>query len=277
MRERSDRLDLRPSPTVCDHPPCGSRHRSDHCVSEPPAPGRYAFLDFNAPLSDTRADAIARSLAEAAPRTVLDIGCGWAELMLRVIAAAPTATGLGIDTDAETLARARANAADRGLDDRVTFVEAPAPVRHEPADIVICVGADHAYGGQEEALRVLHETVRPGGQLLFGSGFWEQPPSAEQARAVGLEPDSLPDLAGLVDLAIAAGFRPLYLQTANRDEWERFESGYLADLEHWLHRYGRSPESARIRETADNHRSGWLRGYRNVLGFAYLTLSRPGG
>ena len=246
-------------------------------MNELPAPGRYAFLDFNAPLSGARADAIARALAEAGPRTVLDIGCGWAELMLRVIAAAPAATGLGIDTDAEALVRARANAAARGLDDRVTFVEAPAPVRHEPADIVICVGADHAYGGQVEALRALHPIVRSGGQLLFASGFWEQSPSPEQARAVGLEPDSLADLAGLVDLAIAAGFRPLHLQTANRDEWEQFESGFLADLEHWLHRYGHDPASDGIRATADNHRNGWLRGYRNVLGFAYLTLARPCG
>ena len=251
----------------------GRGHRSDHRVNELPAPGRYAFLDFNAPLSDARADGIARALAEAGPRNVLDIGCGWGELMLRVIAAAPTATGVGVDTDAESLARARANAAARGLDDRVTFVEAPAPVRHEPADIVICVGADHAYGGQEEALRVLHQMVRPGGQLLFGSGFWEQPPSPEQAHAVGLEPYSLLDLAGLVELAIAAGFRPLSIQTANRDEWEHFESNFLADWEQWLRWHGQHPDAGEIRAKADTHRNGWLRGYRDVLGFAYLTLS----
>jgi hypothetical protein len=161
------------------------------------------------------------------------------------------------------------------LDDRVAFVDAPAPSRHDPANVVICVGADHAYGSQEEALRALHQLVRAGGRLLFGSGFWERSPAPGEAAAVGLEPESLPDLAGLTDLAVGVGFRPLHIQTAGRDEWEQFESGYLADLECWLHRYGDRPEAAEIRAKADDHRNGWLRGYRNVLGFAYLTLSRP--
>ena len=243
-------------------------------MSDIPAPGRYAFLDFNAPLSNRRANAIVEALAAAAPQTVLDVGCGWGELMLRILAAAPAATGIGIDTDPEALARARANAAERGLAGRVTLREAPAPREHEPADLVVCIGSDHAYGGQADALAFLFELVRPGGQLLFGSGFWEQPPTAEQAAAVDLKPDSLRDLAGLVDLALAAGFRPLYIQTASRDEWERFESGYLADPESWLHRHGDAPEAAAVRAGADAHRDEWLRGYRDVLGFAYLTLGR---
>ena len=123
-------------------------------------------------------------------------------------------------------------------------------------------------------LHALRRLVRPGGQLLFGSGFWEQPPTADQAAAVGLTPDALPDLAGLVDLALTAGFRPLFVQTASRDEWEQFESGYLADLERWLHRHGDRREADAIRARADKHRNEWLRGYRQTLGFAYLNLGR---
>jgi SAM-dependent methyltransferase len=235
---------------------------------------RYESLDFNAPLSGRRADGIAHALAAAEPGTIVDIGCGWGELLLRALAEAPGAAGRGIDTDPAVLERARANAAARGLAGRVTFVEEPAPREHETADVAICVGSDHAYGSQAEALAVLHELVRPGGQLLFGSGFWEREPSRDQAGAVGLEPGSLRDLAGLVDLAVAAGFRPLFIQTANRDEWEQFESGYLAEPERWLHRHGGRAEAAEIRAAADAHRNSWLRGYRNVLGFAYLTLGR---
>jgi SAM-dependent methyltransferase len=238
-------------------------------------PGRYAYLDFNAPLSRTRADAIAGELAGDSPGTVLDVGCGWGELLLRVLAACSTTTGVGIDTDAELLARARANADARGLADRVEFVEATAPTEHEPVDAVVCVGADHAYGGQENALNVLRGMAKPGGLLLFGSGFWEHPPTLEQAASLGFEPGSLPDLAGLVDLAIASGLRPLTIQTANRDEWERFESGFLADREQWLRRFGGDPGAQEVRAQADAHRTGWLRGYRAVLGFAYLTLAKP--
>ncbi|HEY1366164.1 MAG TPA: class I SAM-dependent methyltransferase [Gaiellaceae bacterium] len=243
-------------------------------MGELPAPGRYEWLEFNAPLSDGRADAIARALAETEPTTVLDIGCGWGELLLRTLAAAPQARGWGIDTDPDAIARARANATARGLADRVRFIEDMAPTDHEPADVVICVGSDHAYGSQSDALSALHLLVAPGGQLLFGGGFWELTPTTDHAAAVGLTPDALPDLAGLVDLAVASGFRPLFVQTANRDEWERFESGYLADWERWLHRHGDRPEADEIRARADAHRSEWLRGYRHILGFAYLTLGR---
>jgi hypothetical protein len=90
-----------------------------------------------------------------------------------------------------------------------------------------------------------------------------------------MTPADLPDLAGLVDLAIAAGFRPLAVETATRDEWERFESGYLADWEEWLRVHGDDPRADEIRTRADMHRNEWLRGYRDVLGFAYLTLARP--
>ena len=42
--------------------------------------------------------------------------------MLRILATAPEATGLGLDTDEGDLARGRDNARARGLGDRVTFL-----------------------------------------------------------------------------------------------------------------------------------------------------------
>jgi SAM-dependent methyltransferase len=239
-----------------------------------PPPGYYEFLDFNAPLSGARADSIAAALARARPGSVLDIGCGWAELLLRVLSASDGTHGVGIDTDGAALDRARRNAHDRGLGERVHFVEAAAPSEGDPVDLVICVGSDHAYGDQWQALEALHDLTKPGGRLLFGTTFWETSPTREQASAMGMEPDALSDLDGLVELAMNAGFRPLWTQTASRNEWETFESGYLADWEEWLHRYGGHPAAAEIRQKADTHRKGWLAGYRDVAGFAYLTLGR---
>ena len=66
----------------------------------PHLPGRTR-LTFHGPLSEARAARIVARLAGIGPRTVLDIGCGWGELMLRILAAAPDATGLGLDTDVQ--------------------------------------------------------------------------------------------------------------------------------------------------------------------------------
>jgi hypothetical protein len=80
------------------------------------------------------------------------------------------------------------------------------------------------------------------------------------------------DLAGLVDLAIDAGFRPAWIETASQDEWEDFESGYQCDVEEWLAAHPDHPLAKETRDRVDRHRSMWLRGYRGVMGLAYLTL-----
>ena len=69
-----------------------------------------------------------------------------------------------------------------------------------------------------------------------------------------------------------AGFRPAWIETASEQEWEEFESGYQADQEEWLAAHPDHPDAAEIRQGVDEHRSYWLRGYRGLMGFAYLTL-----
>jgi len=244
-------------------------------MTSAPPPGRYDWLDFNAPMSSELADSLVARVAKTAPETVIDVGCGWGELLLRVVAASSAAHGRGIDVDASLLVRARGNAAARGLDTRVGFDSQLPDPEVDSAEVVICIGADHIFGTQEAALRALLPLVRSGGRLLFGTGFWEASPSEEDAAAVGLLPTDLSSLADLVDLAITVGFRVLDLRTATRREWEEFEFGYLADWEEWLMKYGRDELAPETRERADRHRTEYLRHWRDFLGFAYLTLGKP--
>jgi cyclopropane fatty-acyl-phospholipid synthase-like methyltransferase len=242
--------------------------------SVPPI-GAYEWLNFNAPMSDTLADSIAARLVRSMPEAVLDVGCGWAELLLRIVAGSPNARGIGIDTDDAVIARARSNAEARGLTDRVRF-EPELPTTTSQYDVVVCIGSDHIFGSQSAALSALYQLVRPGGRLLFGSGFWEQQPTEQQAAAVGLTPADLSSLADLVDTALSLGFRLLDLRTACRREWEQFEFGFLADWEEWLMVYGDTERASTVRELTDTHRTEYLRGWRQVLGFAYLILGIPG-
>lgn len=244
-------------------------------------PGRLSQVPFHGPLSEARAARLTERLTRNHPATVLDIGCGWGELMLRVLAAAPEATGVGIDIDEDDLARGRAAARARGLAGRVTFArESGIGTAREPADVVLCVGASQALtdvpppGHIAAALPVLRRLVTPGGRVLFGDGFWQRPPTAAELAAMwpGTTAGELPDLAQIADLAVAAGFRPAWIETASEAEWEEFESGYQADEEEWLAGHPDHPEAAEISQRHDEHRSYWLRGYRGLLGLAYLTL-----
>ncbi|GAA1862250.1 class I SAM-dependent methyltransferase [Asanoa iriomotensis] len=243
-------------------------------MSDAPAHGAGTRLDFNGPLSAHRADRLAADLAARRPATVVDVGCGWGELLLRVLAAAPEARGVGIDSHGPYVVRGRANAAARGLGDRVSFVDGPAAAHADPADVVLNIGAYHAFGDLDAGLRAVRGLVNPGGRVLFGAEFWEHPPPAERLARMwpGATADDCDDLAGLVDRAIAAGFRPLRIETVTADEWAEFESGLAADGEEWLLTHADHPEAADLRSRLDNQRNTWLRGHRGVLGFAYLTL-----
>ena len=235
------------------------------------APGFYEHLTFNAPLSDARAEALAGRLAAAGPATIVDVGCGWAELLLRVVGRVPHATAVGVDTEERHLERARARARELGVSGRVRFENQPGDEVTAAADVVICIGSSHAFGDTAaQALAALRLLVRPGGRLVLGEGTWEVRGPVDPDR-VWDDVVALPSVAGLVDLAVEAGFRPLWVETANEDELFAFESGYLADLEQWLMHH----DDAQVRARADEHRSRWLHGYRNAFGFAYLTLGVP--
>lgn len=250
-------------------------------MTENDLPPRLTRLTFHGPLSEARAARIVDRLGRAAPARVLDIGCGWGELMLRVLDAVPGATGIGIDRDGEGLARGRANAEARALTGRVEFVEGSAgETSHGPAELVLCLGASHALSDAEpprhtaDALRALRRIVAPGGRVLLAETFWHRSPTSAELAAMwpGARADEHHDLAGLVDVAAAAGFRPAWIETAGEDEWEDFESGYQSDVEEWLAAHPDHPLARETRERVDRHRASWLKGYRGVLGMAYLTL-----
>ncbi len=250
-------------------------------TTDPPRAGAGSWLAFHGPLSEERAASLVGELAARTPATVLDIGCGWAELMLRVLAAVPGATGTGVDSDRKDIGRAHDNAMARGLHTRVTFVEgqareslASASVR---ADLILNVGAYHALGTIPEALAEIRERVNPGGRVLFGAEYWERPPTEAELANMwpGITADDCTDLATLAERTIAAGFGPLRIQTATRGEWEEFESGFAREREEWLLAHPSHPRAGEVRAELDKTRNIWLRGHRDVCGFAYLTLGVP--
>jgi len=239
--------------------------------------GTGIHLDFMAPLSADRADRLVRSLAARQPATVIDYGCGWGELLLRVVAAVPDGIGVGLDNHGPDLERGRRAAAARGLGQRVSFIDGAAEPYEGSADLAISVGAYQAFGTIPDALAALRTHVKPGGVLLFGAEFWEQSPPAERLAKMwpGMTEESTMYLPDVVDAAVTAGMRPLRIETVARGEWEEFESGLAEDSEEWLLANPGHPGAEAVRAQLDTQRAIWLRGHRDLFGFAYLTLGVP--
>jgi precorrin-6B methylase 2 len=246
-------------------------------MTNPAGLGSGRDLTFFSPLSEERADRLAGELAAAKPETVIDIGCGWGELLLRVLAAAPQARGVGLDRHGPDMERARATAAERGLAERATFVHGEAKDHLSAADLVISSGAYQVFGSIPEALVAMRPLVNPGGRLLFACEVWERTPTAEELAQMweGTTLDTCLYVADVADAAVAAGFRPLRIEMATRDEWDWFESGYAANSEEWLLANGDHPEAGAVRAELDKSRTRWLRGTRDVMGYVYLLLGVP--
>jgi SAM-dependent methyltransferase len=232
---------------------------------------RYAAMRWNTPLSEAHADALVERLDISAAELILDLGCGWAEFLIRALQTTDTESkGLGVDTDGALLERAAASIARSGLEQRVSLHQCPATEWATPADRVICIGASHAWGGTAAALVALRKLVRPGGRLLFGDGCWEGAPTA-QALAIFGE-DILP-LAELIERAVDAGWRVLDLSTADQREWDDFEAGWRRGRENWLLAHPEHPDAVEIRQQMDDRLREYVSEYRRVLGFCYLVLA----
>lgn len=240
-------------------------------------------LAFMTPLSAERARTLVGFLAEPEPAVVADIGCGWAELLLQALAAAPGARGFGVDLDERSVEHGRSLAAERGLADRVELVVADAgKALPEHVDAAICIGATQIWGPPVEdaqpidyaaALRALRGLVGPGGRVVFGEGIWSTEPTEAAAAPLAGRLDEFVRLPELIDIAVAEGFAPVQVHEASLDEWDEFESGYAACYARWLAGHGTDhPDAAEVLEQAAAQRAAYFGGYRGVLGLAYLCL-----
>ena len=242
----------------------------------------HADLTFMAPLSEERASRLVGFLADGSPGTVLDIGCGWAELLLRVLERAPDAIGEGVDLDAVAIAHGQALADPRGLTDRVDLrVERrPRPAgRMGPRHLhrrLAGVGRARRGAAAAAVRRRAGRAACPGPSRWSGRLRRRHLVAAADAGAVAPlagRDDEFRTLGEVAELAVQAGFAPLAVHEASLDEWDVFESGYAAGYARWLAEHDADdPEADEVRELAERQRAAYFSGYRGILGLGYLEL-----
>ncbi|MFI9274744.1 SAM-dependent methyltransferase [Kitasatospora sp. NPDC052896] len=236
----------------------------------------HAHHPIAAPLSDPSvATLLARALRRGDER-LLDLGCGEAAWLLRALAAHPGVTADGVDLDPDGLARAQQAAEQLGVARRLGLhhraaAEFTAP---HPYDLVLSVGATHAFGGPLPTLAAARGHLAPGGAVLLGEGYWQTPPGEAATAALGGSPDEFDDLPTLVERIVADGWIPVYAHLSTQHELDDYEWCWTGSLAGWALDHPELPEAAEALAAATAHRTGWLRGYRGTFGFVTFLL-RP--
>jgi cyclopropane fatty-acyl-phospholipid synthase-like methyltransferase len=214
---------------------------------------------------------------------VVDVGCGWAELLIRVLEVAPGARGMGIDLKDSSIEHAKTLAQKRGVADRLTLIAGDAK-KHVPASsqAAICIGASQIWGPPVEAkmpldyrsaLTALRSMLETGAPAIYGEAIWTSSPTAAAVAPLAGRVDEYVFLPDLVDLAGACDFALMQVQQATLDEWDAFESGFTARYARWLASHPADhPDAASVRERATRQSDAYFRGYRGVLGMAYLAM-----
>ncbi|MEZ0065730.1 SAM-dependent methyltransferase [Streptacidiphilus sp. MAP12-20] len=232
----------------------------------------HADHPIKAPLGDESVRAL---LARALPRgdeRLLDLGCGSAEWLLRALEAHPGARAEGVDISTTGLAEARERAEERGVGERLELHQVPAAdfKPEQPFDVVLSVGAVHAFGGLLPTVEAAGQHLAPGGRILVGDGFWQSAPSAEAIEMLG---DSA-DLPGTLELLAAAGWTTVHGHVSTRRELDDYEWACWGNVASWVVDHPEDPDAAELLAFSSERFREWTRLYRDCWGFVTLILRR---
>ncbi|PYC86159.1 SAM-dependent methyltransferase [Streptomyces tateyamensis] len=230
-----------------------------------------------APLDDSNVAALLRRAVRRGDERILDLGCGEAPWLLRALAAHPGLRADGVDTDAGALTAARAAAERLGVISRLGLHHRPAAEHTSPHryDLVLSVGASHAFGGLLPTLAAAEQHLAPGGQVLLGEGYWQrEPDEAALAGFGGAAREDLDDLPTLVDTVTTAGWLPVFGHQSSQRELDDYEWCWTGSLTEWALDHPTHPAAPDALTRATTHRTEWLRGYQGTFGFVTLLLRR---
>jgi len=235
-------------------------------------------LAFMNPLAEEDVDEMIEALELEPNAHVLDLGCGKAEILLRIVERFPDVRATGLDNSSAILAEARRQAESRVPEAKVFLLEqdvreyAPEPGSF---DLVVSTGGVAFRGGVGGTLAVLAGFVASGGKLLFGEGYWREEPSAEYLVALGAAREELKDYEGTIQAAVEAGLDLKRAVTSSIEDWDAYEDAWARNGERYAHAHEDEEGVDELREWIANGRARYRElGGRETLGFGLFLFER---
>ncbi|HEX3254453.1 MAG TPA: methyltransferase domain-containing protein [Gaiellaceae bacterium] len=235
-------------------------------------------LAFMNPLAEEDVDEMIEALELEPGAHVLDLGCGKAEVLIRIVERYADVRATGLDRSAAVLAEARRQAEQRVPEARVALLEqdvreyAPEPGAF---DLVVSTGGVSFRGGVGGSLAVLSGYLAPGGKLLFGEGYWRDEPSAEYLVALGAAREELKGYEGTIEAAQDVGLELKRAVTTSVEDWDAYEDAWARNGERYADAHEGEEGVDELREWIAAGRERYRElGGRDVLGFALFLFER---
>ncbi len=210
----------------------------------------------------------------------MDLGCGKGEA-LRLVLALCGGTGTGIDLSARMLGDVGGSGAS------IEFIHADAAGwrRDRVADLAICMGSTHIFGGTAGASAALAGLVGRGGVVLVGDGYWRSVPATEHLRDFGMEANELTDLQRMVECVERQNLVPVAVQSSSEAEWDDYEWSLIRSVELWAMENPDDPDVEAFTSQTRRMRQTFLEWRRAAMGFAVVaavkrdapTVATPAG
>jgi SAM-dependent methyltransferase len=234
--------------------------------------------DYCNPISVPKIERLLDLLPLDETSRVLDLGCGRAELSLRIIERFGS-TVIAVDNSSLMLDAARERAEWTGALNKLHLDDVD--IREFRADpetfhLSVMLGAGGIEGGMSGMCRKLKQWTASGGYILVGQGYWLQRPHPDYLVLLQGSEGEFTDHAGNVKAGVDAGLIPMHAATASLDEWDEYEWKYCRSIERYAREQPDDPDVPAMLERVRKWRDGYLRWGRQTLGFAVYLFYRPG-
>jgi SAM-dependent methyltransferase len=234
--------------------------------------------DYCNPLSSAKFERLLDLLPLDAGSRVLDLGCGRAELALRIIERFGSMV-IAIDHSSHMLDAARERAEWTGALGRLHLDDTDIQnFRADPETfhLTVMLDAGGIAGGMSGICQKLRGWTRAGGYVLVGLQYWKRKPPGELVSLLGGREREILDHHGNVQAGIEAGLTPMHAVTASDDEWDEYEWKFCRSVERYVREQPDDPDCAAMLDRVRRWRDAYLRWGRDALGFAGYLFYRPG-
>lgn len=206
---------------------------------------------------------------------LLDLGSGSGE-MLCTWARDHGICGTGIDMSPLFTEQAKQRSAELGVSDQVTFIHGDAAgyVANDKVGVAACVGATWIGGGVAGTIRLLAQSLQPGGIILIGEPYWRQLPPTEDV-AKGCLAHSISDFLPLPQLLVSfstLGYDVVEMVLADQDGWDRYEAAKWLTMRRWLEANPDDEFAQEVRAQLTSEPERYATYTRDYLGWGVFAL-----